>query len=429
MKESKTYFKSVSVLTIGSVVSVFFLLLQHLLLPFIFTPEELGIKQVILAVPSAFIAMLCGRYDLCLVYEDDEKNMPGLVKLNLTVNLVLSSAATVITFLYFVFFKQACIKYWYLLPAIWIYFIAYGLTLILNSYNNRYKEYGMIAKMHAIRVAAQCLGTIVFGLIFVFWLKWSFLSVPILVVPYCIGMAVGLRSQGKGLFSRRKEILAADRAAVSGIAKKHIRQPLLSAPAIFANSFSYSLITMMTNGLYDDATTGYYSLSITLLGLPITLIAGNMSKVYMRDASSEYERTGGFKRAFNKNCLVLTAIAIPMFFAMFFLAPPVCLWIFGDKWLVAGEYIKALALMFSFRFVSTALSPGLYVCKKQLAELIVQVLFVIVTALTGLFAFLFNWSAIVFLWVLGFARSAVMLFQIMIVWYYSRKTVDKETVD
>ena len=93
MKENKSYFKSVSLLTIGSIVSVLFLLVQHLLLPFIFTPEELGIKSVIIAVPSAFIAMLCGRYDLCLVYEDDEENIPGLLKLNLYVNLVLSSIA------------------------------------------------------------------------------------------------------------------------------------------------------------------------------------------------------------------------------------------------------------------------------------------------------------------------------------------------
>ena len=426
MKENKSYFKSVSLLTIGSIVSVLFLLVQHLLLPFIFTPEELGIKSVIIAVPSAFIAMLCGRYDLCLVYEDDEENIPGLLKLNLNVNLVLSSIATAVTFLYFVFFKQECIKYWYLLPAIWVYFIAYGLSLILNSYNNRYKEYGMIAKMHAIRVAAQCLGTIVLGLIFVFWLKWTFLSVPILVVPYCVGMAVGLRSQGKGVLQRKKEIKETCRSKVVDIAKKHIRQPLLSAPAIFANSFSYSLITIMTNGLYDDATTGYYSLSITLLGLPISLIAGNMSKVYMRDATAEYEETGGFKKSFNKNLLVLTALAVPMFFAMFFLAPPICVWVFGNKWLIAGQYIKALALMFSFRFVSTALSPGLYVCKKQIAELLVQVSFVIVTALSGLFAFVFGWSAIVFLWVMGFARSAVMLVQVILVCYYSRCNIKKD---
>lgn len=426
MKENKSYFKSVSLLTIGSIVSVLFLLVQHLLLPFIFTPEELGIKSVIIAVPSAFIAMLCGRYDLCLVYEDDEENIPGLLKLNLYVNLVLSSIATAVTFLYFVFFKQECIKYWYLLPAIWVYFIAYGLSLILNSYNNRYKEYGMIAKMHAIRVAAQCLGTIVLGLIFVFWLKWTFLSVPILVVPYCVGMAVGLRSQGKGVLQRKKEIKETCRSKVVDIAKKHIRQPLLSAPAIFANSFSYSLITIMTNGLYDDATTGYYSLSITLLGLPISLIAGNMSKVYMRDATAEYEETGGFKKSFNKNLLVLTALAVPMFFAMFFLAPPICVWVFGNKWLIAGQYIKALALMFSFRFVSTALSPGLYVCKKQIAELLVQVSFVIVTALSGLFAFVFGWSAIVFLWVMGFARSAVMLVQVILVCYYSRCNIKKD---
>ena len=416
---NKSFLKSISILTTGSAISMVFLVILHFVSPKVFTPEELGIKSVILAIPMAVGSVLCGRYDLTLVYEPEEKNVFPLLKLNFVLNLLLSTILTVVTLLYLVIWEPQYLQYWYTIPAVWVYLVAYGLTLTLNSYNNRYREYGTISKMHAIRSAAQCLGTVILGLIFVYLLKLRSLSVAILVIPFCLGMAAGIRSQGKSILQNKREIISTKKDEVLAIAKKHIRQPLLSAPAIFANSFSYSLITMMINGLYGEAITGYYSLSVTLLGLPITLISGNMSKVYMRDASTEYEQTGRFMKAFKKNFFVLFALSIPMFLLMYFVAPPLTAALFGEKWRMAGEYIKILSVMFTFRFITTALSCGLYVCKKQLSELILQILFLAVTALAGALAYFYQLDSIGFMKLIVIFRSAVMVVLTLVVAYYA----------
>lgn len=417
---SSKFIKSISVLASGSAISVILLGIQHILQPYIFTPEELGIKSVILAIPTACTGIVCGRYDLSLVYEEDEERINPLLKLNFLVIIIISSIVTIVCLIYFLWIETSLSRYLYMLLPIWIYMVSFGLTNTLNSYNNRYREYKVIAKMHVYRTAVQSLGTVFLGLIFVFWMKIRALSVPILVIPYCVGMLAGVFSQGKNIWINRASIANVKAESVRAIAKKHSRQLYLSSPAIFANMFSYSLITIFTNALYGETITGYYSLSITLLGLPITLISGNLSKVYMRDAANEYDKTGKYIQAFKKNAVFLVALAIPMFFIMFFLAPPLCAALFGQKWLVAGEYIKALSIMFCFRFISTALSPGLYIAKKQTAELIIQVSLLVVTALVGLAGNYYIIEPITFMWILGIARSIVMLVHVCVVYYYSK---------
>lgn len=417
--DNKSFLKSMSVLTSGSAISMCFLAIHHLAIPYIFFPEELGIRSVLLAIPTACIAIICGRYDLTLVYEDDENNIDPLLKLNFYICFYSSTIITLINLLYFVLFNDTYLQYWYVLPAIWLYLLSYGLTLIFNSYNNRYRDYKTISKMYVIRSAAQNLLPVILGVIIVSLFNKHSLAIAVLVIPYCVGMGVGLYSQGQSVFKRIKSILGINNHIVLKVAKKHLKQPLLSAPAMLANGLSYSLITIMTNYLFGEAVTGYYSLSITLLGLPITLISGNLSKVFTKDASVEYESTRGYQKTFKKNCSFLIVIALPVLLIMYFLAPSICGWLFGENWILAGTYMKALSIMFTFRFVSTALSPGLYICNKQNIELLIQVLFVFVTAFTGIYSYYCHLESISFMWMIGLTRSIVMLAHVILVYYYS----------
>lgn len=412
---------SLAILASGSLIAQAMTALEQVFLARIFSAEALGIYAFLISFPHACIGIICGRYDLALVYEEDENNVLALVKLTFVINLVLSAILSAGYVVYLVFFTEYQ-QFAYLVPVVFIYLVSYGLTNTLNSYNNRHGEYKMITRMHMLRTFAQCFGTVLLGLIFVTLLHIDSLqvSVPVLVVPYCGGMLFGVFTQGKGLFSRYKELKAITGEELWEVAKKHKKQPLVSAPAIFANNASYSLITISINNLFDAAVAGYYSISTKLLGMPISLISGNMSKVFMEQAAKEYNATGKFKRAFNKTFVFLVVMAVPMFFAMYFLAPPVCAWLFGGDWVIAGEYIKILAMMFTFRFVATALSPGLYVCRKQFSELVIQVAFLLVTALAAIISSVYGFDVEQFLWAMSISRSLVLAGLVFMVFCYSR---------
>ena len=418
-----TFLKSLTILASGSLIAQALVAVEQLCLTRIFSPETLGIYAFLIAFPHACIGMICGRYDLAIVYEEDESKVFSLIKLTFVINLALSTVLSLGYAGYIFFFRPEYREFIYLIPAVFVYLVSYGLTLTLNSYNNRNGQYKMITKMHMLRTFVQCFGTVCLGLIFVVFLKLDSVQVgvPIVLVPYCAGMFFGVFTQGKGLFNHWKEIKAITPKELWEVALKHKKQPLVSAPAIFANGYSYSLVTMNMDSLYGEATTGYYSLSTKLLGMPISLISGNISKVYMEEAAKEYNATGKFKKAFNKTFMFLFVIALPMFLCIYLFAPSVCAWLFGgEEWRIAGEYIKILTPMFAMRFIATALSPGLYVCRKQTAELVVQMLLMAATALVGFLSIILHFDVAQFLWGICIARTCVMLLQTLAVFYYSR---------
>jgi O-antigen/teichoic acid export membrane protein len=417
------FLKSLMILATGSLVAQAMVAGEQLLLTRIFSPEILGINAFLIAFPQACIGTLCGRYDLSIVYEEDESKVLPLVKLTFLLNLALSALISLGYAGYIFLLKEEYRQFLFLIPAIFVYLFGYGMTNTLNAYNNRNQQYKMITKMHMLRTFVQCAGTIGLVALVVLVLKVEDprVQVSLLLLPFCLGMLCGVATQGKMIFSRWKELKAIKGNELWSVAMKHKKQPLVSAPAIFANGYSYSLVTMNMEELYGEASTGYYSMSNKLLGMPISLISGNISKVYMEQAAKEYNATGKYKNAFNKTFVFLIIMAIPMFLCIYFFAPPVCAWLFGgEDWRIAGEYIKTLTPMFACRFVATALSPGLFVCRKQGAEFAIQILLLSLTAVAGVVATMLCYNIEQYLWIVCIARSVALVVCILAVFYYSR---------
>lgn len=419
------FLQSLMILASGSLIAQLMVAGEQLVLTRIFSPEALGIYAFLMAFPHACTGVICGRYELAIVYEEKDDNVFALVKLNLLINLILSTVLTAGYAGYLFFFKTEYRQYLYLVLAVFVYLFSFGLTGTLNSYNNRHGQYKSITKMHMLRTFTQCFGTVGLGLIVVVAMgdTRESVSVPLLMIPYCVGMLCGVSSQAKELLQNRKKILSVSGKELWQIALKHKKQPLISAPAIFANGYSYSAVTMFIEDLFGEAVTGYYSMSTKLLGMPISLISSNISKVYMEEAAKEYNATGCYKKAFRKTFLFLLALAVPMLLCMYFLAPPVCAWLFGgENWRIAGEYIKILAPMFAFRFIATALSPGLYVCRKQGAEFVVHITLLGLTVIAGMVCAAMKTTVEQFLWAICITRSIAMLLCIVMVYYYSKGT-------
>ena len=419
MKEKLTRFfkggflRALMVLAGGSLIANLFTALQQPLLTRIFSAEQLGAYSYLTSIPLMFIGVVCARYDAALVYEEDESKLFALLKLNIVVTVLFSAVVTVLYAVYLFLFKPEYVQYWYLLPVLGLDLMGHGFTNILNAYNNRNGDYQLISRMNVIRTAIRVFGVLIAGVIFISLLKLEWLSMTVLLLPACAGLFFGMLSQAKNLRGHWGEILRVPWREVWASAKRHCKQPLLSMPALFIE------------GLYNETLLGYYSISTRLLGMPLSLISGNVSKVYVEQAAKEYAATGGYRKTFKKTFLFLLALAIPMFLVMYFLAPPVCEWLFGEGWHIAGKYIKILALMFSVRFIATAVSPGLYVCRKQQHELVVQLVLLAGALLAGGLAFFTNAGIEQFLWYVCALKSLGFGFQIFMVYYFSNPKVHK----
>ena len=101
---------------------------------------------------------------------------------------------------------------------------------------------------------------------------------------------------------------------------------------------------------------------------------------------------------------------------IYFLAPLACGFFLGEKWLVAGEYIQILIPYYMLRFIGTALSPGLIVCKKQKREFLIQVLLVLTSIISYIFTIFTIQTVDTFLWFICVSKSLVYVFLIYSLW-------------
>ncbi|MGE6716268.1 lipopolysaccharide biosynthesis protein [Peribacillus frigoritolerans] len=361
--------KAIITLISGSLVAQAITILVSPILTRIFTPTELGVYALILTAESLFGSIICGRYDASIVSEPNKKNIYPIIKLSVLITLIFSIIASLgYGFFYFVM-EEEYRSYSYAIIFIFVMLVLNGLIRILEAYNNRYKEYKVMTSVYVLRTSVQNFGTVILG-----FLKFSVFG---MLISHTAGMFFGFKKQSTTIKPHLNEIWASSKSEMVAVMKSHYRQPLYSAPAMFANRFSYASIMLFVESLFGLTALGFYSISYKVLGLPLTVMSNNIAKVFFQEASREYDETGKFINSFKKTSIILFLIAIPMVLSLYFLAPFAFEIVFGSGWNQAGVYVQILAPMFGIRLIVNTVAFGLQVVKKQHLELGLQLLFII----------------------------------------------------
>ncbi len=374
-KDKAGFIKSSITLMSGSIIAQILSVCFSPIMTRLYSEAEIGQYTLVLTAVSMFGAVICLRYDMAIVPEEDESKVFAIIKLSFLLDIILS---VLVGFGYSVYcsikgtiqsLSFAGIVFW---TTILLLFT--GLGHILLAYNNRNKEYKLMTSVHVIRevgrdVSLSGLGLLHFGTIG-------------LLISQTLSVGLGLTRQSKSLRSKKVHWREIGNQELKEVAIKHKKQPMFSVPASFFNSFSYSVLNIYVSNLYGLQQLAYYSMSFRMLGLPLALISTNMSKVYFERASREYEQTGEFRKTFLMTTGLLGAIAIPMVVILFFLAPFLFGVFFGAPWRASGEYVRILAPMFGIRLVVSALSPTMTIIQKQNWDLYIQILFLLASSAT-----------------------------------------------
>ena len=408
-----SFFKNIALLASGSIFAQVIVVLCSPLMTRLFKVEEIGIYSYIIAMVSTFTSVLNLRYDMAIVSEKEENNIYPIIKLSIVIGLVFSILATGGFAIYFILAKPEYANYRYSIIFFFLLLVANSLINVFNSYNNRNKEYKVMTTVYVIRTACQNIGSVIMG-----FLKIGVLG---LLLPYTIGQYFGMKRQSVKLIPEFSKVWKSNFESIKRVAIRHKRFPLFSAPAMIANSFSYSSVTIFMESLFDMGIVGYYSLSTRILGLPLSLVSGNVSKVFFQEASEEQSVKGTFQSSYKKTFMFLFTMAIPIGVVMYLIAPWACKVFFGESWVVAGEYIKILTPYYMCRFIGTALSPGLIVCKKQKQELFIQLLLVITSFISYVITITTTKSVETFLLSICITKSLVYILLILLVGLNSKE--------
>lgn len=385
----------------GSVIAQIITLVCSILLTRIYNPNELGIYTLILTAESMFGSVICLRYDVSIVSEKSEKRVFSLVKLSLLITLFLSIIAA-IGYGYFRFLmKTEYMQYSYAIVFIGLMLFFRGIINVLESFNNRNKEYKLMTSVYIVRTIVQNIGAIILGV-----LGFGVFGI---VLSHTFGLVFGIKKQAHTIINNSNKVIDINTKDLIETAELYYRQPLYSSPAVFANRYSYSSISLFTESLFGAEMLGYYSISYKALGLPLTVLSNNVSKVFFKEASIEFTQTGRFARSFKKTSIVLIILSIPMGLLIYFLAPITFRIIFGETWIQSGIIVQILIPMFCIRFIVNTIAYGLQIVNKQNFELLFQGLLVIMSIISFLLAQKFNLDINMYLKIIAITFSCIYI--------------------
>lgn len=406
------FVKSMATLVSGSVLAQAITIVVSPITTRLFTPSELGVYTLVVSSVTMFGAVLSLRYDMAIVYEEKEGNVFPLVALSAALDIVVSLIVAIGYYCYFQFFSSS--GYPPLLAAAFTFVqcALFGLVNVLNSYNNRKRQYRLMSSANAERAIVQNAGIVGSGLLG--------LGATGLIAAQSLGYIIGVRKQTAGLAGETDEFRRISRREVIHVARLHRKQALWSAPAAFANGFAYSVINYFIEFLYSSATVGYYSLSYRMLGLPTNIVATNISRVFAERATHDKQTIGNFRRIYRKTLIMMVGMSIPIGIILMAFAPQLFAFVFGPSWEIAGEYVRILTPMFVLRFIAGGLNSSAMIANKQQWDLVVQALLVFGVLLSFGASLALALPVEGMLKIINIVSSAVYVYYIFVFWHCAK---------
>ena len=369
--QNNAFVKSSATLISGSLFAQILAVLISPIYTRLYSEAQIGEYTLILTAVSMFGTIVCGKYDASIVSESKDENVCALIKLSFLLTIIFSFFVSIGYSLYYKFNYETLMPAKYVFIWVFILLLLSGIGYVLSAYNNRTKDYKLLSLITVRRELGRDISLISLGLLNI--------GTVGLLVSQVFSVSLGLIKQVKSLKNKFQEIFHSSFSLVKSVAIKHKNQFLYSVPATFANSFSYTSLNLFISGLFGLNMLAYYSMSFRMLGMPLTLVAGNFSKVFFEKASREYDLCGDFRKTFIQTSLMVGVISFFMVILLMIFAPVLFELFFGEGWYESGIYARYLAPMFGIRLVVSTLSPCMTICQQQKKDLLIQVLFSLVS--------------------------------------------------
>ncbi|MCQ1535185.1 oligosaccharide flippase family protein [Methanosarcina sp. KYL-1] len=354
-----SFLKNTLKLTSGSLIAQIMGVILVPIITRLYSPDDLGALQLITSIVSilAIIALLSYHLAIMLPKEDsDAVNIFILCLISLTTTCVITGIICIIFGNQLVkFFNFTSISdYLYFIPII-IFFK--GLFLLLNYWASRMKKFGKIASSRVINTSTSRAVQIISGYIspspfgLILGLAFGFFVSSMMLI-------LGLKENLNLLkYSSKKSIL--------GLAQRYKKFPMFSTLSTIANDISVQIPVFLLAMYFNSSVVGHYSLSIMVIGMPMTLIGSSIAQVFFQQVSHEKNTKGTVCETVELVHKRLVALIIFPMLVLLFFSEELFNFIFGVGWETAAIYVKLLIPWTIMLFTSSPLTTLFNVLENQ----------------------------------------------------------------
>jgi len=345
----------------------------------IYSPEDFGLFGLFFAILAILAVLTNGRYENAIMLPKKDGDALHIFALGIIINFFLSITILIIVAI----FNDSITK---LLGneeiSLWLYFIPIslfftGLFNILNSMNNRQKNYKDIASATITKSMVMAVVQLVIGLV-----KSGATG---LISGQILAQFFANVKLFKNIIKDKREIFSIKRLKIIALAVRYKKFPIFSLPSALANVLAGQLSNILISSFYSVGTLGFYFFIQRILAIPSVLIGKSIGQVYFEEATREKNTNGVIINIFNSTLKKLIVIGLPSFSILFFIIEDLFAFVFGEDWRIAGHYAQLVIPMFFMRFVVSALSSTYDIFQALKIELIWQIVLLIGSVLIIVF--------------------------------------------
>ncbi len=329
----------------------------------LYGPEAFGLLGIFMALVAVLTPIAALSYPAAIVLPKEDSDAKGIVRLSIYISLAVVALVTLallaggdrlLTLVGF----EAIAAFVMLIPLN-ILFSAW--LQITEQWLIRKKQFQITAKVAVAQ--ALIVNSAKSGI------GWFNPVVAVLIVLSTIGSAfhavmlyLGTRkADWPETQARQKQA----RIPLLKLARRYYDFPFYRAPQMFLNAISQSLPILMLAGFFGPASAGFYALGKSLLDMPSQLIGKSVGDVFYPRITEAAHKGENLTRLILKATLALAAVGFLPFAIIVVFGPWLFGFVFGVKWVVAGEYSRWLALWMFFMFLNNPSVKTVPVLKAQ----------------------------------------------------------------
>jgi len=353
---SGKFARSVTLLAGGTAFAQALVILASPVLTRFYSPESFGVLAVFSSILSTLIVVASLRYEMAIPLHEDDKVAVNLLALSLMIVIVVS----LITALGVSLLRDRLVV-WINAPALAPYLgllpvgvFAVGSYQVFNYWTSRKKRFSVISLTKATQAVGQVTIQVLGGI-----LETRSLG---LIIGYIAGQFLGLSS-----FLRKAELPVKSIHPKEWliVARLYKNFPLYTLWASLINVIGLQAPAIMLTMFFSLETTGFFSLTMRVLGVPAAIVGQAIGQVFYPMAADLRYESKALKEFIEKVATVLITISLPIFSLVALNGPELFGLFFGSKWQPAGQYAQYLAPWLIFSFVSSPLSMFVFVMGKQ----------------------------------------------------------------
>lgn len=335
----------------------------------LFPPNIIGEYALFTSAIGILGIFTTGRYEYALMLPKREVSALGI--------LIGASCISILWFflLYiFLYFGkdfllrlgdyQLIAPYIVLLP---VFVLLASLIRVLQYWSIRRKEFGFNAKISLFNSIFSKFGNIVLG-------YCGFISFFALILMNLLVQLTEVTFRFYGLLKKEtkdywREITVLD---IRQELIRYKRFPLLDIWNGFLDTGSLLIVPILLSFYFSTTDVGLYSQSLTLIQLPLVLIASAFGQVFFQRLG-EANHSGELSKVIAEAIVFLFLLSFPIFSIIGFWGKELFIFMLGERWALSGTYAELLAPWCCLKMVFSPLSTIFSVKERQDISLIITI--------------------------------------------------------